>query len=150
MCRAFLDRLPTKLALARRNIVVGNLFCVWCDAYDESIEHVLTGCFMAMGVWNEISTWCKIPRPFVFYVNDLVHLHEHSGVSGVKKTIFHGIIIITCWRLWRARNDKLFNSKDPNVVELVAEIKSLGFLWYKYRFKGGVVDWTRWCMFDVT
>ncbi|KAJ0605054.1 hypothetical protein HanHA300_Chr02g0058651 [Helianthus annuus] len=125
MWRAFLDRLPTKLALARM-------------------------LFMAMGVWNEISTWCKIPRPFVFYVNDLVHLLEHSGVSGVKKTIFHGIIIITCWRLWRARNDKLFNRKDPNVVELVAEIKSLGFLWYKYRFKGGVVDWTRWYMFDVT
>ncbi|XP_022003580.1 uncharacterized protein LOC110900800 [Helianthus annuus] len=110
----------------------------------------LPGCFMAMGVWNEISTWCKIPRPFVFHVNDLVHLHEHSGVSGVKKTILHGIIIIICWRLWRARNDKVFNSKDPNVVELVAEIKSLGFLWYKYRFKGGVVDWTRWCTFDVT
>ncbi|KAJ0704409.1 putative reverse transcriptase zinc-binding domain-containing protein [Helianthus annuus] len=149
MWRAFLDRLPTKVALVRRNIAIENQLCVWCGTYDESIEHVLTGCVTSMGVWSAIATCCKIPRPFVFHVKDLVDLHDQSGVLGVKKTLLHGIIIITCWRLWRARNEKLFNSKNSNVVEMVADIKSLGFLWYKHRFKEGVVDWRRWCLFDV-
>ncbi|XP_035835702.1 uncharacterized protein LOC118483978 [Helianthus annuus] len=127
MWRAFLDRLPTKMALVRRNVAIDNQFCVWCEAYEETIEHVLTGCVMAVGVWNAISVWCNIPRPFVFHVKDLVDLHDHSGVVGVKKMILHGIIIIACWRLWRARNDKVFNSKVSNVVDMVADIKTLGF-----------------------
>ncbi|KAF5772400.1 putative reverse transcriptase zinc-binding domain-containing protein [Helianthus annuus] len=150
MWRAFLDRLPTKMALARRHINIDDLSCVWCEDAEENIEHVLTGCAIASGVWNSLASWCNIPRPFVFHVNDLVELHEHSRVTGIKKKVLQGIIIIACWRLWRARNDKVFDSKAPIVTELVADIKSLGFLWYKHRFKAGVVDWSRWCLFDVT
>ncbi|XP_022007309.1 uncharacterized protein LOC110906495 [Helianthus annuus] len=48
-----------------------------------------------------------------------------------------------------ARNEEVFSSKEPNVVEMIADIKTLGFLWYKYRFKGKVVDWDQWCSFDL-
>ncbi|KAF5761432.1 putative reverse transcriptase zinc-binding domain-containing protein [Helianthus annuus] len=150
MWRAYLDRLPTKMALARRNIFIDNLFCDWCESSEESIEHVLTGCVISSGVWSAISAWCNIPRSFVFHVKDLVDIHELSGAVGIKKVVLHGVIIIACWRLWRARNDKVFDNKVPKVEDLVADIKSLGFLWYKSRFKSGVVvDWDRWCMFDV-
>ena len=150
MWRAYLDRLPTKTALARRNIMVDNLSCVWCQFYDESIEHLLTGCATVTGVWDKIASWCGIPRPFLFHVKDVVLIHEQSGISGIKKEVLHGIIIITSWRLWRARNEKIFNGLDTNVVKLVADIKALGYLWYKNRYKGGIVDWSRWCAFDVT
>ena len=86
---------------------------------------------------------------FVFHIHDLMEMHEHCGASGNKKMVLHGIIIIACWRMWRARNEKNFSNKDPNVVEMVADIKTLGFLWYKHRFKQGVVDWDRWCTFDL-
>ncbi|PWA91287.1 cellulose synthase-like protein G3 [Artemisia annua] len=81
---------------------------------------------------------------FVFHAHDLVEMHEHCGAFGIKKMVLHGNIIIACWRMWRARNEKNFSNKDPNVVEMVADIKTLGFLWYKHRFKQGVVDWDRW------
>ncbi|XP_076913746.1 uncharacterized protein LOC143572474 [Bidens hawaiensis] len=149
MWRAVLDRLPTKTALGRRNIPVDNQLCVWCNNNEESIEHILTGCSISAGIWNGVSTWCKVPGMILFHVNDLVSMHDHCRVSGNKKTILHGIIIIACWRMWRARNEKIFSSKEPNVVEMIADIKTLGFLWYKHRFKGGVVDWDRWCSFDV-
>lgn len=149
MWRAFLDRLPTKMALVHRNMVIDNIFCPWCEAYEESIEHLITGCVVAHGVWDKISLWCRIPRAIVFHVKDVVLLHDQDRGSATRKAVLHGIVVITCWRLWKARNEKVFNGVDPNVVTLVADIKALGFLWYKNRFKGGVVDWERWRVFDV-
>ncbi|KAI3820804.1 hypothetical protein L1987_08352 [Smallanthus sonchifolius] len=149
MWRAFLDRLPTKTALLRRSIQVDNQFCVWCECKEETVEHLFTGCGISAGVWHGISRWCRIRDIFAFHVKDLVDMHEVSGVSGNKKMVLHGVIIIACWRLWRARNDTVFSRKEPNVVEIIADIKILGFLWYNNRFKHGVVDWDRWCNFDV-
>ncbi|XP_021994946.1 uncharacterized protein LOC110891548 [Helianthus annuus] len=149
MWRAFIDRLPTKMSLLRRNILVDNQACVWCESSDETVEHILTGCGISTGVWNAITSWCRILGSFIFHVKDLVNLHDYSGASGNRKFVIHGIIIIACWRMWRARNEKVFSNKDPNVVEMVVDIKSLSFLWYKHRFKHGVVDWDRWCMFDL-
>ncbi|XP_021979888.1 uncharacterized protein LOC110875998 [Helianthus annuus] len=149
MWRAFLDRLPTKMALMRRNITVDNHLCVWCESNDETVEHILIGCRILAGIWNEISRWCRISGMFVFHVNDFVEMHDHCAMSGNKKMVLHGIIIIACWGMWRAGNEKVFSSKDPNIVEMIADIKTLGFLWYKHRFKGGVIDWDRWCSFDL-
>ena len=114
--------------------------CAWCESNEETIEHILTGCGISAGIRNALSRWCRIPRMFVFHVHDLMEMHEHCGASGNKKMVLHGIIIIACWRMWRARNEKIFSNKDLNVVEMVVDIKTLGFLWYKHRFKQGVVD----------
>ena len=72
MWRAFLDRLPTKAALMRRGIWLDSQHCNWCESSEESIEHLLTGCGFAAGIWQGIPTWCKIPGTFLFHVNDLV------------------------------------------------------------------------------
>lgn len=119
MWRAYLDRLPTKMALLRRNIPVDDQSCAWCESNEETIEHILTGCGISAGIWNALSRWCRIPGMFVFHVHDLMEMHEHCGASGNKKMVLHGIIIIACWRMWRARNEKIFSNKDPNVVEMV-------------------------------
>ncbi|MFS7964723.1 hypothetical protein Hanom_Chr08g00753691 [Helianthus anomalus] len=86
---------------------------------------------------------------FLFHVNDLVKWHEHCDIPENKKMVLHGIIIIACWRIWKARNETIFSGKEPKVVDMIADIKTLGFLWYKHRFKGGVVEWDRWCSFDL-
>ncbi|XP_022030879.1 uncharacterized protein LOC110931811 [Helianthus annuus] len=137
------------MALLRRSIPVDNSLCVWCDCSEETIEHILTGGCFSTGVWNAITTWCRISGIYAFHVKDLVDMHDYSGLVGNRRIVLHGIIIITCWTMWRARNEKLFSNKDPNVIEMVADIKTLGFLWYKHRFKQGVVDWERWCRFDL-
>ncbi|XP_022024308.1 uncharacterized protein LOC110924624 [Helianthus annuus] len=135
MWRAFLDRLPTKVALTRRNIHVENIMCAWCDSKEESVGHLLTRCTISARVWDGISKWCCIPEVYAFGVKDLVDLHEHCGGSANKKTMLPGITIIVCWCLWRARNEKVLSNKDTKVVDIVAEVKSLSFLWYKHKFK---------------
>ncbi|PWA72686.1 reverse transcriptase domain, Reverse transcriptase zinc-binding domain protein [Artemisia annua] len=116
------------MALLRRNITVNNQSCAWCESNEETIEHILTGCGISAGIWNALSRWCRFPGMFVFHAHDLVEMHEHCGAFEIKKMVLHGIIIIACWRMWRARNENNFSNKDPNVVEMAADIKTLGFL----------------------
>ena len=149
MWRAFLDRLPTKLALRKRNVQVEDSVCVLCGDNDETTEHVFTGCGFAAGVWNGISVWCRMPQIYAFSVKDLVNIFEQCGYSEIKKKVIQGVIIITSWRLRKARNERIFTNKVSKVADIVSEVKVLGFLWYKNRAKGGTVDWEKWCKFDI-
>ena len=149
MWRALLDSIPTKVALIRRCIMVDNPLCGWCDGVQESTEHILTGCWFASGLWSGVASWCGIPTLYVFHVKDIVALQDYYGMVGNKKLVFHGILIIACWRLWKARNEKIFENKEVKIIEVIADIKIFGYLWYKHRFKKGVVDWDRWNRFDI-
>ncbi|PWA98441.1 reverse transcriptase domain, Reverse transcriptase zinc-binding domain protein [Artemisia annua] len=149
MWRASLDRIPTQSALRRRNILVGDGLCVFCGETEENADHLFSGCRVACGVWNAIANWCKIPPFFVFSTNDVIKLVTYLGGSEAKKEIIYGVLIVSCWIIWKARNDKIFNGKNTNVVQIVSDIKSMGYLWYRSRHKEGSIDWKNWCNFSV-
>ena len=49
-----------------------------------------------------------------------------------NKWIRQGLRLIwhaTIWVLWKARNDKIFNNRNPEVVDIVEDIKVLTWLW---------------------
>ncbi|PWA47226.1 RNA-directed DNA polymerase, eukaryota [Artemisia annua] len=145
--RADMDRIPTMCALRSRNIPVSDVSCVLCGDSEESLEHLFTGCIFASRIWSFISSWCKTQSFFVFSFKDLLEFHKYSGLSGIAKDILYGIIIISCWCIWRARNNFKFQSKKAKVEVVIGEIKVLGFLWAKSRAKVPSLDWDRWCKF---
>ncbi|MFS7909622.1 putative RNA-directed DNA polymerase [Helianthus anomalus] len=147
--RAEMDRIATTAALERRNIQVRKKNCVFCDHEVETAEHLFSGCFFATSVWAAITSWCRIPNIFVFSVRDIVTIHQSVGLKGDKKVAFQGIIFISLWCIWKARNDRIFSEKNINVVEVVAEIKVLSFLWFRCRCKNGCIDWQSWCNFEM-
>ncbi|XP_022019287.1 uncharacterized protein LOC110919324 [Helianthus annuus] len=152
---ANLDRIPTKLALIRRNINVGEGLCTFCGEVIETTEHIFTACQLANGVWNGIASWVRIPPVFVFSVKDILELVEHLKVSTSKAEVLFGIFVLTIWRIWVARNEALFsqknvNEKNVNVARIVADIKSFGFLWFNSRSKKGGLVWKNWCNFNIT
>ncbi|XP_076910900.1 uncharacterized protein LOC143568697 [Bidens hawaiensis] len=143
MWRTLLDRIPTKVALRRRNILVGDCKCVLCGEVEETAEHVFTVCRFADGVWNGIARWCHIPPIFLFSINDIQTIVDQSGSSNRKKELLHGILVLTCWRIWKARNEKVFTKNNTKITEIISDVKSMGFLWYKSRGKCDV-DWKGW------
>ncbi|KAJ0520598.1 putative RNA-directed DNA polymerase [Helianthus annuus] len=147
--RAEMDRIATASALERRNIQVPKKNCVFCDHTLETAEHLFSGCIFATGIWMAIASWCGIPNIFAFSVRDIVAMHLSVGLKGVKKIAFQGIMFISLWSIWKARNDRIFSDKKLKVMEVVAEIKSLSFLWFRCRHKNGCIDWNAWCKFDV-
>ena len=77
MWRAFLDRLPTKIELVKRNVFTEDCLCALCEEGEETVDHIFTGCVFAARVWNGTSLWCGIPNIFAFSTKDLVNLHKH-------------------------------------------------------------------------
>ncbi|XP_076919810.1 uncharacterized protein LOC143580751 [Bidens hawaiensis] len=128
MWRALLDRLPTKTALSRRNIDIGNTQCIFCDESEETVDHVFTGCGFSMTVWEGILRWCSLPNFFVFSLKDVIEMHRMDGLSPLRKEIIRGVVMTCCWRIWRARNEMIFDDKRCKVVEIVADVKAISFL----------------------
>ncbi|MFS8016822.1 putative reverse transcriptase zinc-binding domain-containing protein [Helianthus anomalus] len=148
MWRLLMDRIPTKVALQRRHINVGSPMCIFCVDQEETVDHLFTGCIVATGVWNVIARWVELPQFFFFSVKDIMQEYEGSKWSVMKKAAFHGVMVITCWRIWKARNDKIFREVDRSVVDIVADVKALSFLWFSSRYKKGSVGWEDWKKFD--
>ncbi|KAJ0535304.1 putative reverse transcriptase zinc-binding domain-containing protein [Helianthus annuus] len=146
--RAELNRIPTKVALRQRNINIDSTHCIFCEDMDETTDRLFTGCAFSNGVWQGISEWCNVPSIYAFKIQDLLELHKQIPGSDIKRNIFKGVIIVTCWRIWKARNEKLFANKICNVVEVVSDVKAYGFLWYRNRYKSDTIDWRKWCNFE--
>ncbi|KAJ0470183.1 putative reverse transcriptase zinc-binding domain-containing protein [Helianthus annuus] len=145
--RAALDRIPTKTALRRRNVCAGDVMCSLCDADEETAVHLFTACRFSYGVWCGIASWLHIPPIFLFDVYDMQLYINQLECPREKKELLYGIFMITCWRIWKARNEKVFKNTTRKSFEIVSDIKSLGYIWYRSRSKRELVDWKGWQVF---
>ncbi|KAJ0523908.1 putative reverse transcriptase zinc-binding domain-containing protein [Helianthus annuus] len=50
--RTEMDRIPTRMALSRRRLNVGDSSCTLCGIGDEDVMHLFTGCVFSFGVWS--------------------------------------------------------------------------------------------------
>ncbi|PWA67589.1 RNA-directed DNA polymerase, eukaryota [Artemisia annua] len=147
--QAEMSKIPTSDALRRRNMVGVEATCSICGEDNESVEHLFTSCWVAMLVWNHICSWTRVQRFFAFSFRDLIEVHEHVGLRGKAKKVFQGIILLSCWVIWRARNKSKFEGKTVKIEEIISEIKSIGFLWVRSRAKFSNLSWTDWCIYDI-
>ncbi|XP_076900310.1 uncharacterized protein LOC143554448 [Bidens hawaiensis] len=128
MWKAEIDWIPTREVLAFRNIPVNTTICSLCEEGPENANHLLLSCQMANRVWQCIGSWCKIPPIFAFVVRDLLIIHKTAPLCNKKKKVLQGIIMTTCWCIWKARNQTIFENKESSVDKVIEEVKSLAFL----------------------
>ncbi|KAJ0599091.1 putative RNA-directed DNA polymerase [Helianthus annuus] len=145
--RAEMERLPTRLELAKRNIQVADISCPLCATGDETAAHLFTACCFAAEVWSKVSRWCKVPYLVAFSFKDIIQAHLHCGLKGKEQLMYQGIVIVTCWLIWKARNELVFSGKPPKAEDVFCSIKSVSYLWFKYRSKCIDISWERWCKF---
>ena len=125
---------------------VNNQVCQLCNYGGESSVHLFTACGFSNGVWNSIAAWCGIHNIYAFDTRDLLDWHKtFQGESG-KKWLIQGIIVISFWEIWGARNKKIFNNKDAKVQEVVRNIKSSSFFLVKHRSRLKNIDWKDWVL----
>ncbi|PWA80208.1 RNA-directed DNA polymerase, eukaryota [Artemisia annua] len=149
MWQAVMSKIPTADALIRRNMAGVEGMCSVCEEGLESVEHLFTSCSVALMVWNLICKWTHVQRFFAFSFKDLIEMHDHVGLKGKAKVVFQGIIFISCWAIWRARNKLKFEGIKIKVEEVVSEIKSMGFLWVRSRLKMYSLSWSDWCKYEI-
>ncbi|KAF5761365.1 putative RNA-directed DNA polymerase [Helianthus annuus] len=145
--RAEQDRIPTREALCRRNIRVDDNRCPLCNSEVETVDHLFSACGVSAVIWQKIQVWCNSSILFTFSFRDILEVHNWVGLEGHKKEVFHGIAIIACWRIWKARNALVFEGKPFVINEVFSDIRSWGFVCYNNRMKDKCIDWKDWCRF---
>ncbi|MFS7940817.1 hypothetical protein Hanom_Chr05g00468791 [Helianthus anomalus] len=81
----------------------------------ESAKHIFCSCSVALNLWYLISRWCRINPIYAFSIRDLLSIHEYSGLEKNAKEVLQGIIMMGCWCIWKARNEKRFNNNVKNL-----------------------------------
>ncbi|MFS8023898.1 hypothetical protein Hanom_Chr16g01456911 [Helianthus anomalus] len=69
------------------------------------------------------------------------------NVSERKKEAVQGIIMVTCWSLWRARNNVRFSNSLIRIENIISDVKVLSFFWFSSRSKNKGIGWEEWCSF---
>jgi len=102
------DRLSTRELLRRKNMDLLDYNCILCNgSTEESLLHLFLGCPFATQCW----AWLNIQvdhdsDPF----QNLQGFKEQLGVP-----FFMEVIILMCWTIWKARNDKIFRQIYENL-----------------------------------
>ncbi|GJT54358.1 RNA-directed DNA polymerase, eukaryota [Tanacetum coccineum] len=94
--RAHRDRLPTKVNLNRRGILLDSHLCPLCNAAMEDVQHVFFRCDVARVVLRKICRWWDLDWQE---------------------------ICVAWWRIWRLRNQLVFDASPPNRSTIFDDIK---------------------------
>ncbi|KAJ0521152.1 hypothetical protein HanIR_Chr10g0467601 [Helianthus annuus] len=122
--------------------------CIFCQDREETAEHLFTGCMFSNFLWQAIANWRRFP---VFYVCDLKGLtsvYKNLRLNSVTTNMVHALMIIGCWRIWKARNDRIFNNKETKIDEVFSDVKTYGYLWYNNRNRNTNCTWEDRCNCD--
>nr|XP_040244102.1 uncharacterized protein LOC109755903 [Aegilops tauschii subsp. strangulata] len=135
---AFQGRCWTADRLARRGLAHAPL-CLLCDQEPETMEHLLAGCPFSRQAWHEILSWYRITdTPLLDSASDFRDWFS-SAVQSAPTVLRHGhasLIILTAWRICKARNACVFNGAAPSIPLLVNDIKEDARGWAAAGAKG--------------
>ncbi|KAJ0533882.1 putative RNA-directed DNA polymerase [Helianthus annuus] len=148
--RAILGRVPTKLELRQRGIPLINVICDRCGYGTEDFNHAFVNCLLARGIWWNIFVWIRVPMPDnANSVQNIIEALDNAPGSKKWKRLVNTVMKATFWRIWYARNQKVFEGISFRVLDLVEKIKEDSFLWIKHRSNLPDVTWESWLNFDV-
>ncbi|KAI3745447.1 hypothetical protein L1987_58559 [Smallanthus sonchifolius] len=148
--RLLLGCIPSKGAMVHRGINIGDTTCGLCGYGTETTDHLAASCIMVKAIWWHIHVWLKIPFHGSATSGDdiLEDLHKHNGSYQWKK-VLEVVMFTTWWRIWKARNELIFERVPFSVIKVVEAIKEDAFVWLNHRSPIGNLDWERWCEFNL-
>lgn len=116
------DRLNTKDMLQRRHLnIQSTATCVMCNAgVLETIDHLFFDCPFAQDCWASIGiTW-----------DNSLQLLDRISQAQTTHSIpsFTEAALIAAWELWKLRNDKVFQRKNPSRDIWISNFKHQGRL----------------------
>ncbi|KAL8107925.1 hypothetical protein AgCh_024360 [Apium graveolens] len=109
--KALSNCLPTRSQLVQKFIQILNV-CPFCNAEEETVMHVLVTCPIPRQCWLSILPGVQTNSGGEFSAW-LEGVFQHSPK-------FKGAEITTMgWAIWRARNEMVWNQKQPNIKNIV-------------------------------
>ncbi|XP_023729907.1 uncharacterized protein LOC111877622 [Lactuca sativa] len=129
------------MALVKRGVQVHSTQCSACISGLESTDHLFLRCPFAVDLWNRLWNWCGITPMIFSSIKEMLNYIATTGQCPKRRTTLLSIICGALWGMWRARIDRIFNSK-LNSPELVFEgVRALVHAWIKHRHRKGNFVW---------
>ena len=141
--RARLDRLPTRVNLVSRGIVLESDRCPMCGLVPEDILHVLFRCDMAGCIFRLICRWWDLEWRDVLSFEEWNAWFLSIRLSSKIKLMLEGVFYVAWWHLWNFRNHLIFDASPPRRSVVFDDIVSRSFLWCVNRYKGSF-SWETW------
>lgn len=126
--RLILDKLPTRVALVRRGIMVEDGGCVFCGVDKEDSQHLFLGCtFSFLDLVLDLSLvgylLCNIERFQYFISCNMVYFFRDKRMHRAHYLIWS----VVCWSLWFNRNCIIFHEKLANAQLILWQIQNLSW-----------------------
>ncbi|GKB71407.1 RNA-directed DNA polymerase, eukaryota [Tanacetum coccineum] len=131
--RARRDRLPTRVNLSRRGVLLDSHLCPLCNAAMEDVQHVFFRCDVARVVLRKICRWWDLDWQEICSFSDWDAWFLSFRLSSRLKSILEGVFYVAWWRIWRLRNQLVFDASPPNRSTIFDDIVSWSFLWCSSR-----------------
>lgn len=100
----YTDCFPTRDLLCRRRIECDDL-CPLCSSEKESIWHLFVDCRLANAIWTLANFYFQNAPVCSFNYWFKINMQ-------ILNTMQLSSFIISCWDLWKQRNDKVWNNKN--------------------------------------
>ncbi|XP_022041102.1 uncharacterized protein LOC110943677 [Helianthus annuus] len=137
--------IPTRTTLVRQGVQMQDTRCPACSAAMECSDHLLVSCGLANHVWTHICLWLRIPMyTSLESVAEVVNYITAAGTSERHKRLMNLVATTTLWRIWSARNDRVFNNKPIQMEAVFDEVKEITILWLSMRSKEDCRAWDLW------
>ncbi|GJT51845.1 RNA-directed DNA polymerase, eukaryota [Tanacetum coccineum] len=127
--KLYLDRLPTRSNLSRRNVSLPSLACPLCDHVLEDSSHLFFGCSVAKDIQKLICRWWNLDvHPYESY-EDWLSWFKSIRLGSKTKEVLEGVFYVSWWSLWNFRNQFLFASPIPRKDAIFDNIVLRSFYW---------------------
>lgn len=117
--RLFMHRLATKGHLFKRGISFSpnEFVCALCLSADEDINHLFFDCPVAIMVWGHVGSWIGykinvLGPSWKFFLEWNAFFKSLSNNGNIN-------IIWFVWRIWKSRNDVIFNEAKCDLNNIV-------------------------------
>ncbi|GJV67690.1 RNA-directed DNA polymerase, eukaryota [Tanacetum coccineum] len=122
------ERLPTRVNLSRRGVLLDSHLCPLCNAAMEDVQHVFFRCDVARVVLRKICRWWDLDWQEICSFSDWDAWFLSFRLSSRLKSILEGVFYVAWWRIWRLRNQLVFDASPPNRSTIFDDIVSWSFL----------------------
>ena len=142
--RVLMGRLPTRVCLSRRGVVVISKMCPLCQLQEETCQHLFMECSYAQKVWSLCMQW--VDTSSAQQQNLKLHFQSFHlfQVGNKQNRIWKGVWVNIIRCLWDQRNLIIFQQGVVDAEEVFQRVQLKSWLWMKHKVRSfyySFVDW---------
>nr|GFA02106.1 RNA-directed DNA polymerase, eukaryota, reverse transcriptase zinc-binding domain protein [Tanacetum cinerariifolium] len=142
--RLNLNKLPTRVNLERKGVVIGSSLCPLCHLDVEMANHLFFNCELARDLWSSLAMWWNVDIPICANISDWLDWLDGVRVLSKARSFLDGAGGTLMWHIWNYRNNLILSSSHPKKNLIWDSIVCHTFLWFSSRNPKIKFNWLGW------